>query len=74
MKYGIIRITTHYPLNGPFATCPEFNRQYVHMPDKTLLLFDSLESATDYAEKMVTAAREENILDVSYRAKPINAI
>ena len=69
MKYGIIRITTNYPLNGPL-----FNRQYVHMPDKTLLLFDSLESATDYAEKMVTAAREENILDVSYRAKPINAI
>ena len=61
--YGIVSVTTDYPLNGP-----TFNRHWVSTPSG-IVMFNTLEEAEDLADRMYASALEENITDVGYRAR-----
>ena len=60
--YGIVSVTTNYPLPGS-----TFKRHWVSIPSG-IVMFNTLEEAEELADRMYTAALDEGIHDIGYRA------
>ena len=62
--FGIVSVTTDYPMSAE----PTFKRNWVSTPSG-IVMFDTMGEAENMANSMIEAAREEDIVDVSYRAR-----
>ena len=63
-KYGILSVTCN---NN------KFDRHWVCLPGGSIRLFDSMEEAETFANGMQNHARENDMVDIGYRARKYNA-